>query len=626
MKKNLLLSILLFFLIPQVTLAFTSLNPSTPNPVVGDDFYVQFNIDYLIEGKPDPRITDYNACITFDPNYFEYKDVTWYTPSIPFDTSTPGKICFNRPGEGPSWSAKISPFVITFKVKKSGLTEIRITHNGSESHYGNGEPIAQSYAGLKINPVEPNTDTAIGSLGVKNYTIHPTFSKTHYEYYLTVEPEVTKIYVDAKPLHNKQTIKGAGYHNLEFGLNAIHVTVIAQDGSTRDYTINVTRTDNRNGDTKLKLLTVSDTIIKYEEGKTYYEAIVSRSVDSVMIDARPNDPNATLLGTGRRNLEIGDNYFDLILKTKKNDTDVEQKYTLKITRSNEELEKVIQSSKLKSISINNLVVNLSDEKKVIYTGIYDNSTRLDLETQAESRTAEVKTEGNRTLKTGLNEIKITVTENNEETTEYKIIAYKLPSAVSINSLNNITSTSDNMYYNTGASSVDKITASQLKYLSNNNYKLYYNAVDFYNGLIYQVLIDNPKEKEEIEVSFLKQEDPTPTYKTKLGEGFEMMLFVGDAYPDDQAVKIYTYNEEGKYKLLTDGVKVKNGYINFKTNGDENYVFTIDSLIQNEGPVTAFINKYKTYLLGGIAGLVVLILLFRLIKQQKAKKNKNEPLY
>ena len=64
-------------------------------------------------------------------------------------------------------------------------------------------------------------------------------------------------------MNNKQTITGAGTIQLKYGLNVVHVVVKAQDGSTRDYKINITRTDNRTGDTTLRVLNVSDTTIKY---------------------------------------------------------------------------------------------------------------------------------------------------------------------------------------------------------------------------------------------------------------------------------------------------------------------------------------------------------------------------
>ena len=626
MKKNILLTIFLFLLFPQITFAFTSLNASTPNPVVGEEVYVQYNIDYILTEGTDPQINDYNGCVLYDTEFFEYISASWTTQSAPIDASIPGKVCFNKEKTYVNWSAKVSPVIFKFKVLKAGLTEFKVTHNGTESHYGNGDPIAQSFSGIKINPVNPSTDNYIGSLGIRNYDFRPTFSKTRYEYYLTVEPEVSSIYIEAKPQNDKQTISGAGNVSLKYGLNIVRVTVKAQNGATRDYVIKVTRTDNRTGDTTLRTLNVSDTAIKYEEGKTVYEAIVSRSVESIMIDARPNDTNATLVGTGRRKLEIGENVFELILQTSKNDTPIEKKYILKITRSNEELEKVIQSSKLKSLSINNLNTDISNDKRVFYTSIFDDNTSIAIDAKPESQTAEVAIEGNKEFKAGLNEVKITVTENNEEKTEYKIVVYKNPKGVTINSLNLIDETNNHIIYNTNDKTIAKVTTNQLRYLKNNTYRLYYNAVNLNNALLYQVLVENPSAEEDIELSFIRQEDTTPTYKTTLKEGYEVIVFVGDNYKDDQAVKVYTYNEKGKYKLLTDGIKVKSGYINFKTNGDEYYVLTTASLIKNVGPVTAFFNKYKTYLIVGVVALVVIYLLIKIIKKQNAQKRKNEPLY
>ena len=105
----------------------------------------------------------------------------------------------------------------------------------------------------------------------------------------------------------------------------------------------ITRKDNRTGDTSLKSLNVSNTNIKYENGKTLYTATVSKSIDNVMITGRTTDPNATLIGTGSKNLNIGLNTFELQVQSSGGK---QEKYTIQITRSTEELQVIEKSEKL----------------------------------------------------------------------------------------------------------------------------------------------------------------------------------------------------------------------------------------------------------------------------------------
>ena len=143
----------------------------------------------------------------------------------------------------------------------------------------------------------------------------------------------------------------------------------------------ITRADNRTGDTTLKSLTVSNTPIKYEKNKNVYEATVSKSIDSVMITGRTTDPNATLIGTGVRNLEMGLNNFKL---KEKSSGRKQQTYTINIIRSNEKLQTIKKSSKLLSLKINSLVLDLSNDKQTFLYGIGKEYSQLSIDAVTES--------------------------------------------------------------------------------------------------------------------------------------------------------------------------------------------------------------------------------------------------
>ncbi len=61
-------------------------------------------------------------------------------------------------------------------------------------------------------------------------------------YNVTVPGEVSSINVSALVNDsNASIVSGVGRHNLNYGTNTIQVRVKAENGSTKDYTINVTR-------------------------------------------------------------------------------------------------------------------------------------------------------------------------------------------------------------------------------------------------------------------------------------------------------------------------------------------------------------------------------------------------
>ena len=149
-----------------------------------------------------------------------------------------------------------------------------------------------------------------------------------------------------------------------------------------------------------------------------------------------------------------------------------------------------------------------------------------------------------------------------------------------------------------------------------------NIVNEYKGLIYQAKIDNKIDVSEIDLDFNKSSDNPLTYTTSIPSNVEMSLYIGNVYQDGITLKIYNYDESGNYTLLTEGVEVANGYINFTTNGADNYVFTPASLTETNNIFKNF--KFILIPLIIIVAIVSVLLLNK--RNGKKVKDKNEPLY
>ncbi len=68
-----------------------------------------------------------------------------------------------------------------------------------------------------------------------------TFHKDTLEYHVTVENSIDKITINATPEDAKATIQGTGDFELKEGLNEIKLSVTAEDGSIKEYSIQITR-------------------------------------------------------------------------------------------------------------------------------------------------------------------------------------------------------------------------------------------------------------------------------------------------------------------------------------------------------------------------------------------------
>ena len=628
--KSFIVLLTITFILPIFVKAFTSLEISTPNPVKDDYFYIQLDINYNSSNR-NLKIHDFNVYIEYDREYFEFISVSWLQGENDYEhklmDEQTGRIYISKRTNKDDWPLQIAPVQIKFKALKTGLSEIKVKRNG-ESHYNDGSIIAQSLSNVTANVVLPSTNTIIRTLEVEGYTLEPTFSRERKDYKLTVPANVTNIKIIATPSDKRQTIEGTGKFPLDYGLNNFTVRVKAQNGDYSDYTIAITRKDDRTGDTSLKSLSVSDTNIRYEQGVTTYEATVSKSVDSVLIVARTNDPKASLEGTGRRSLSIGKNTFQLTVKSTKNTQTI---YTINITRSTEELAKIVRSSKLKTLRANGLSLDVSKSNRTYPISVKNNGLTIDA--VGESETTKISISGDKDLKPGINLVTVKVTEIMEEATEtkeavteetiYKILVYHFPSdATIVDNIKKIEVSNNPLFITTeGANEV--IPANSMSYLERNNKSLYYNVVNIYGGIVYQAKIGKNITDKELNASFKEKEKGSLTYHTELPEGTGILLYLGDYYEDGTSVRIYSFNDGEKYKLLTDGITVTNGYIEFELNGDTNFTVTTAQLVKEKGPIEKFFEKNGIFI-GSILGVIVIVILYVTIlnkyKDRKASKD------
>ncbi|MDO4265159.1 MAG: SH3 domain-containing protein [Eubacteriales bacterium] len=86
-----------------------------------------------------------------------------------------------------------------------------------------------------------NPNNKLKSVTVDGYTLTPTFNMDTAGYELIVEGSTASVNINAQTIDANAKVSGAGTVNLNVGLNTIKLTVTAENGSTRDYTININR-------------------------------------------------------------------------------------------------------------------------------------------------------------------------------------------------------------------------------------------------------------------------------------------------------------------------------------------------------------------------------------------------
>ena len=187
------------------------------------------------------------------------------------------------------------PYVVTFEVAKSSnanLSEITI----------DGEP---------ITGFDPNTTT----------------------YDITVPSDKENVVVGATAQDDRSDVDGDGTIPLGYGENPVVITVTAEDGTEKEYTINVTREKKHDAD--LLDLQVDDVSVPgFDKDTLVYDlGEVASNKEGIKLAAILNDSYASVTGDGTKNLLVGDNTFDIIVTAQ--DGTTKKTYTVKVRRLND---------------------------------------------------------------------------------------------------------------------------------------------------------------------------------------------------------------------------------------------------------------------------------------------------
>lgn len=102
------------------------------------------------------------------------------------------------------------------------------------------------YENMPENPcpmpvTDGNPNNKLKSVTVDGYTLTPTFNMDTTGYELIVEGSTASVNINAETIDANAKVSGAGTVALNLGLNTIQLTVTAENGSTRTYTININR-------------------------------------------------------------------------------------------------------------------------------------------------------------------------------------------------------------------------------------------------------------------------------------------------------------------------------------------------------------------------------------------------
>lgn len=174
----------------------------------------------------------------------------------------------------------------------------------------------------------------LSKLQINQEGLTPNFNKNKTSYAVTVGENVNDLKVTAVAEDSKSKVAISGNTGLKNGDNKVYITVTAQDGTKKVYTITVTKTGDANkSNSYLQNLIVENATLSPEFSKEVFEydcGTVGKSVETLKILAFGENENVKIDITGNDKLSEGDN--KIIVKVTSEDGTTTKEYVITVKK------------------------------------------------------------------------------------------------------------------------------------------------------------------------------------------------------------------------------------------------------------------------------------------------------
>ncbi|MDO5568638.1 MAG: hypothetical protein Q4G04_00795 [bacterium] len=230
MKKKIVLCLIALFMcfggIKEVSAAngYISVNTSSSSVVVGKSF----NVTVTVSSNAPLGTWEYS--LNYDSSKLR----------LTSSNATPHIVDY---GNG---SKKSVSYSYTFVATASGSATVSIK-NGSIIDYESEQEILKSAGSTSVKILTQaevqasySSNNYLSQLAIAGVEISPEFAKETMEYEVELEAGTTSIEVSGKAEDSRADVEGLGKLDVTDGVNNINITVTAENGNTRVYTIKAT--------------------------------------------------------------------------------------------------------------------------------------------------------------------------------------------------------------------------------------------------------------------------------------------------------------------------------------------------------------------------------------------------
>ena len=219
-------------------------------------------------------------------------------------------------------NSKTAVLTVSFKVKNVAVgTNIKVSYNNLVVSDGSNE-MGLGTVSYSVKTAAPKSkDNALKSLTISNATISPKFSAGTTSYTAEVPFSVSKLDVKATANDGKAKVSVDSPNLTPGGTTKVTVTVTAENGDKKVYTISVKRAQDPNyvpsGNNSLSGITVDGFKLSpvFSAENTSYVIWLPYETENVTVSGTPADSRASVRVEGGENLKVGaDNEIKVICK------------------------------------------------------------------------------------------------------------------------------------------------------------------------------------------------------------------------------------------------------------------------------------------------------------------------
>ena len=406
----------LFLNIPNINAASNFTSTLTPNKTsvrTGDTFTVSI----VMSGIDGDGLGSANYTVVFDDNLFTYGSTSSSQGTVTSNLSGGNSVKLGfidyTGGSSPMQSGTFATLTFTAKTNVPSTTTGAFSLSSSGTKSKNGDNIISTNSGTNIQIFIPSTNANLASLSLSTGSISPAFNAGTTSYTATVD--AASVTINATAVANA-TITGHGTKTLNYGNNSFNVVVTAEDGTTKKaYTININRPDNRNTDSKLKSLTISNHSFSFDLATTSYNVTLASNVSVFSITGVVNNAKSSISYSPSQNVNLNYGQTGTINVTVTAENGSQTVYRVSATRRDDRS----ANNDLKELSVSD--TNIKFNGSLSYTSTVENNVEsVNISATASDSKSTVSSTGKMNLKVGNNTYRVTVTAENGSQKIYTI--------------------------------------------------------------------------------------------------------------------------------------------------------------------------------------------------------------